>query len=116
VRLAHFSFLSIILKRNGAPYSLVEFPPWLLYANLSSRRTLVRPVQYLYLCSLVLRSLCSHPNAHGGVQCKRDLNASRAPFVLEHNIRKMAGPLESGSCGPSVASPTLIVGLSARKT
>ena len=52
------------------------------------------PVQCLFLStvgvapySLVLRSLRIHPYADGTVECKEDLNASRALFVLEHNIK-----------------------------
>jgi len=36
--------------------------------------------------SLVLQSLRSHPYADGRVECKDDLNASRALFVLERKI------------------------------
>jgi len=41
---------------------------------------------------LVLRLLCSHLYADGGVECKGDLNASRALLVLEHNIKKERFP------------------------
>jgi len=54
----------------------------------------VWPVQYLFLnsvglapCSLLLRSLRSHPYADDRVECKEDLNAFRALFVLESNIK-----------------------------
>jgi len=63
MRPAHCSFLSIILKRNGAPYSLV------------------------------LRFLCSHSYTECVVECKEDLNASRAQLVLERTILKNEGRL-----------------------
>ena len=75
----------------------------------------MRPVQYLFLsillkslgltpCSQVLRSLRNHPYVDGRVECKEDLNASRALLVLEHNIKKewCECPVQSGR-GSSVA-------------
>jgi len=62
MRPAHHSFLSILLRRIG--YKCV-----LLY-------------------SLILQFLRSHPYADGRVECKDGLNASRALFVLEYDIKK----------------------------
>jgi len=62
-----------------------------------------------------LRSLRSHPYADAGVVCKDDLNASRALLVLEHDIEKGGRPVQSGRCVPTVATPTLMVGLNARR-
>jgi len=47
------------------------------------------------------------------VECKGDLNASRTPLVLEHNIKKYIRPRKSGSSVPSAANPTLMQWLSA---
>ena len=42
---------------------------------------------------MVLRFLCSHPDADGGFECKGDLNASRALLVLERIILEKEGRL-----------------------
>jgi len=62
MRPVHCSFLSIIIKRNGDPYSVV------------------------------MQTLRSHPNGDGRVECKDDLNASRALLVLEHNKKELCPP------------------------
>jgi len=75
----------------------------------------VRPGHYSFLSniiknvrvtrSLLLWSLRSHPYADGRVECKGDLNASRALILLEHNIKKCGRAIQSRSCVPSVATP-----------
>jgi len=66
MRRAHSSFLSMILKRNGAPYSLKSVGKGPVQSG-SCGPSVAKPTLM--------------------VECKEDLNASRALLVLEHNIK-----------------------------
>ena len=89
------------IKKEGRlpPYSLPALPPCgLVEVRNECKRDLNATRALLVLeynikeerCppySLVLRFVCSHPDADGGVECKGDLNASRALLVFWAHIR-----------------------------
>ena len=83
------------IKKKWCPVWYVRCSSLAPCANCSARSNEVRPVQCLFLssldlapCSLVFRSLRSRPYADCTVDCKEDINASRALLVLEHNTKK----------------------------